>query len=71
MFKCHILLVTLEKNAVLVPPKLSSELELRSTFLGQFGRYSDGIFSRVTRRTVAFSPNFSGIDGGNRVHVLH
>ena len=24
------------KNAVLVPPKLSSELELRSTFLGQF-----------------------------------
>ena len=59
MFKCHILLVTLEKNAVLVPPKLSSELELRSTFLGQFGRYSDGIFSRVTRRTVAFKPKLS------------
>ena len=51
-----VLLVTLEKIAILVPPKLSSELELRSTFLGQFWRYSDGIFSKVTRRTVAFSP---------------
>ena len=48
------------KNAVLVPPKLSSELELRSTFLGQFWRYSDGIFSKVTRRTVAFSPIIQG-----------
>ena len=44
------------KNAVLVPPKLSSELELRSMFLGQFWRYSEGIFSKVTRITVAFSP---------------
>ena len=51
-----VLLVTLEKIAILVPPKLSSELELRSTFLGQFWRYSDGIFSKVTRRTVAFNP---------------
>ena len=48
--------MTLEKIAILVSPKLSSELELRSTFLGQFWRYSDGIFSKVTRRTVAFSP---------------
>ena len=51
-----VLLVTLEKIAILVPPKLSSELELRSTFLGQFWRYSDGIFSKVTRRTMAISP---------------
>ena len=55
-----VLLVTLEKIAILVPPKLSSELELRSTFLGQFWRYSDGIFSKVTQRTVAFSPKISG-----------
>ena len=33
------------KNAVLVPPKLSSELELRSMFLGQFWRHKDSIFS--------------------------
>ena len=58
MLKCHILLVTLEENAVLVPLKLSSELELRSTFLGQFGRHSDGIFSGVTLRTVAFKPKY-------------
>ena len=56
MLKCHVLLVIQEKMLVLVPPKLSSELELRSTFLGQFWRHSDGIFSRVTRRTVALYP---------------
>ena len=56
MLKCHVLLVIQEKMLVLVPPKLSSELELRSTFLGQFWRHSDGIFSRITRRTVAFCP---------------
>ena len=49
------------KNAVLVPPKLSSELELRSTFLGQFWRHSDGIFSRITRRTVAFCPKITSL----------
>ena len=44
------------KNAVLVPPKLSSELELRSTFLGQFWRHSDGIFSRIPRKKVESWP---------------
>ena len=58
MFKCHGSPCDFGKIAILVPPKLSSELELRSTFLRQFWRYSDGIFSKVTRRTVAFSPTF-------------
>ena len=48
-----VLLVTLEKIAILVPQKLS------------FLRYSDGIFSKVTRRTVAFSPK------GNCMLCLH
>ena len=60
MSKCHGSPRDFGKIAILVPPKLSSELELRSTFLGQFWRYSDGIFSKVTRRTVAFSPIIQG-----------
>ena len=62
-----VLLVTLEKIAILVPPKLSSELELRSTFLRQFWRYSDGIFSKVTQRTVAFSPIITRNENGGVV----
>ena len=56
MLKFHLFLGISGKDAVLVPPKLSSELELRSTFLGQFWRHSDGIFPRIPRQKVEFYP---------------
>ena len=45
------------KNAVLVPPKLSSDLQLCSTVLGQFLRNSDGIFCKVARESWHFGPD--------------